>query len=555
MTQTAKATTTQGKDMLKTIGTVLIAVGCIFLLVQVLGLFTGANFRTLSQAAVTPAEEVQALMDEVAALPEKDASARMMSFFSMSEGDMISLAVEMSAMTPEEGFAWLVKLHCEKNGRGWAEFVYYYVTVQAALVLAAAGVVLKNRESLMQTLRADEHYKSVGRAVMLVGAWLLLNTLLLALTGTPMAFFPMWQTPIAILLLGLAISRADKTREKIAQGGLFYIIGHVMVLIGGFFALNIIATLLTGGKFYTFLPYYVTMQAALALIVLGILFKSLNAMVERVKKEGIQLLIGWVLIAVTVLLGVNWVAMSLLGKPSGVPTFPVLQILLAVFLVGLALCKLPRIVEAYKKGGARFVLSWLCLIVGVFFGLELLLKGIVAIMDTDKAAKLFENLQKLNGEEVTKFKNTTAEYGYILIFGYLKNAVLYAGIGIAAFVLIRKFKGWHERTFTDTGYKLTQIGKAIHSVALVVFPFVLVYALIVFLTNGWQQAAVYAAAGVAGLLVAWIAGVALNSLGLVSMRNEKEAAKDVVVSWNCPECGAENPISIVKCKTCGHINP
>lgn len=555
MTQTAKATTTQGKDMLKTIGTVLIAVGCIFLLVQVLGLFTGANFRTLSQAAVTPAEEVQALMDEVAALPEKDASARMMSFFSMSEGDMISLAVEMSAMTPEEGFAWLVKLHCEKNGRGWAEFVYYYVTVQAALVLAAAGVVLKNRESLMQTLRADEHYKSVGRAVMLVGAWLLLNTLLLALTGTPMAFFPMWQTPIAILLLGLAISRADKTREKIAQGGLFYIIGHVMVLIGGFFALNIIATLLTGGKFYTFLPYYVTMQAALALIVLGILFKSLNAMVERVKKEGIQLLIGWVLIAVTVLLGVNWVAMSLLGKPSGVPTFPVLQILLAVFLIGLALCKLPRIVAAYKKGGARFVLSWLCLIVGVFFGLELLLKGIVAIMDTDKAAKLFENLQKLNGEEVTKFKNTTAEYGYILIFGYLKNAVLYAGIGIAAFVLIRKFTAWHERTFTDTGYKLTQIGKAIHSVALVVFPFVLVYALIVFLTNGWQQAAVYAAAGVIGLLVAWIAGVALNSLGLVSMRNEKEAAKDVVVSWNCPECGAENPISIVKCKTCGHINP
>lgn len=555
MTQTAKATTTQGKDMLKTIGTVLIAVGCIFLLVQVLGLFTGANFRTLSQAAVTPAEEVQALMVEVAALPEKDASARMMSFFSMSEEDMISLAVEMSAMTPEEGLARLEKLHCEKNGRGWAEFLYYYVTVQAALVLVAVGVVLKNRESLMQTLRADEHYKSVGRAVMLVGAWLLLNTLLLALTGTPMAFFPMWQTPIAILLLGLAISRADKTREKIAQGGLFYIIGHVMVLIGGFFALNIIATLLTGGKFYTFLPYYVTMQAALALIVLGILFKSLNAMVERVKKEGIQLLIGWVLIAVTVLLGVNWVAMSLLGKPSGVPTFPVLQILLAVFLIGLALCKLPRIVAAYKKGGARFVLSWLCLIVGVFFGLELLLKGIVAIMDTDKAAKLFENLQKLNGEEVTKFKNTTAEYGYILIFGYLKNAVLYAGIGIAAFVLIRKFKGWHERTFTDTGYKLTQIGKAIHSVALVVFPFVLVYALIVFLTNGWQQAAVYAAAGVAGLLVAWIAGVALNSLGLVSMRNEKEAAKDVVVSWNCPECGAENPISIVKCKTCGHINP
>ena len=73
MTQTAKATTTQGKGTLKTIGTLLLAVGCIFLLVQVLGLFTGAHFRTLSQAAVTPAEEVTALMEEVSTLPEHSA--------------------------------------------------------------------------------------------------------------------------------------------------------------------------------------------------------------------------------------------------------------------------------------------------------------------------------------------------------------------------------------------------------------------------------------------------------------------------------------------------
>lgn len=555
MTQTAKAATTQGKGMLKTIGALLIAVGCIFLLVQVLGLFTGANFRTLSQAAVTPAEEVQALMDEVTTLPEKDANARKMAFFSLTEEELVSLTDEMSAMSAEESLAELEKLHCEKNGRGWSEFLYYYVTVQGALVLVGAGIVLKNWESLMQTLRANEHHKTIGQAIMLVGIWLLINTLLLSLTGTPMAFFPMWQTPIAILLLGWTISKIEKTKEKLEQGGLFFTIGYVMTLVGGFFAINLIATLITGGKFYTFLPYYVTMQAALMLIVLGTLFKSLNKMIERVEKEGVQLVIGWLLIAVTVLLGVNWVAMSLLGKPSGVPTFPVLQILVIVFLIGLALCKLPKIIAAYKKGGARFVLSWLCLIVGVFFGLELLLKGVVALMDTDNAAKLFEKLKKLNGEEVTKFKNTTTEYGYIFIFGYLKEAVLYAGIGIAAFVLIRKFKAWHERTFTDTGYKLTQIGKAIHSIALVVFPFVLVYALIVFLTKGWEQAAVYAGIGVIGLLAAWITGVALNSLGLVSMRNEKEAAKDVVVSWNCPECGAENPISIVKCKTCGHINP
>lgn len=555
MTQTAKATTTQGKGTLKTIGTLLLAVGCIFLLVQVLGLFTGAHFRTLSQAAVTPAEEVTALMEEVSTLPEHSAREQLKSFFSLSDKELAELSEKMSTLSAEEGLAELEALHCQKNGRGWAEFLYYYVVVQGALVLAGAGLVLKNWESLKQTLRANEHHKTLGQLLMLVGALLLVNTLFLSVSGKSMAFFPMWQAPIGVILLGLFIGRAEKTTEKLAQGGVFHIIGSVMMLIGGFFAINMIATLITGGKFYTFLPYYVTMQTALALIVLGMLFKSLNKMVERVEKEGVQLAVGWVLVAATVLLSVNWVAMSLLGKPSGVATFPVMQILVVVFLIGLALCKLPKIVAAYKKGGARFVLSWLCLIVGVFFGLELLLKGIVALMDTDNAAKLFENMKKLNGEEVTKFKNTTAEYGYIFIFGYLKDAALYAGIGIAAFVLIRKFKGWHERTFTDTGYKLTQIGKAIHSVALVVFPFVLVYALIVFLTKGWEQAAVYAGAGVAGLLVAWIGGIALNSLGLVSMRNEKEAAKDVVVSWNCPECGAENPISIVKCKNCGHINP
>lgn len=552
MTNTAKATTERKTGgALKTVGTLLIIVGCLFLLAHVIGLFAGAEFHTIGHA-----DEVGKLLSEISNMQNKaDGLALLEKSFDMPIEEVTSLLSPKLALENPANLPVLEKAYIVTREIKTIDYLYFYVTVQAALLLVGVGILLKNWQSVLDTWHSEEHHKTVGKWIMMIGGLLLANTLLLVLVGHPMQFFPMWQAPIGLILLGSMVSKLEKTREKLAQGGVFYTIGYFMTLVGGFFALNLIATIITGGKFYTFLPYYVTMQAAIALIAVGTLLKALSGMVEKVRKEGALLVIGWVLVAVTALLGINWVAMSLLGKPSGVPTFPVMQILVVVFLLGLALCKKTAIVAAYKKDGARFVLSWMFLIAGLFLFVELLLKGVLAIMDVDNAEKLFKELKELNGEEVTKFKKTTEEFGYILIHGYLKNAVLYGGLGIAACVLIRKFAGWHERTFSDTGYKLTQIGKAIHSIALVAFPFVLVYALVTFLIEGWQQAALYAGIGVAGLIVAWITGVALNSLGLVSMRNEKEALKDVTVSWNCPECGAENPVSIVKCKTCGHINP
>lgn len=548
MTNTAKATTTKNKGTLHMVGGLLILLGCIFLLFQVVGLFTGAKFQTISHT-----DEIGEILGQVANLQSKAEGLKLLEeSFDMPVEEIQKLLSPKLALENMDNMPLLEKAYIESREAKFFDFMYYYVTLQAVLLLIGVGVLLRKWNTVLEAWHSEEIHKTIGRYVTMAGIFLLANTLLLMLVGNPMKFFPMWQVPIAIILLGAMIARLDKIREKLAKGGLFYSIGYFMVLVGGFFAVNIIATIITGGKLYSFLPYYVTMQVALALIALGTMLKALEQMVERVRKEGVQLVIGWVLVAATVLLGVNWLAMSLLGKPTGVPTFPVLQILVAVFLLGLALCKWTGIVAAYKKGGARFVLSWLLLIVGLFLFLELLIKGILAIMDVDNAEKLYKEL--MNDKDI-KFKKTTAEFGYILIHGYLKEAVLYGGIGIAAFVLIRKFSAWHERTFTDTGYKLTQIGKAIHSIALVAFPFVLVYALVTFLIHGWQQAAVYAGIGVAGLLIAWIVGVALNSLGLVTIRNEKEAARDVVVNWTCDECGAENPVSIVKCKSCGHINP
>lgn len=624
MTNTVKTTTIQEKGALKAVGLVLIVIGCIFLAAQILGLFTGAPFCTLKEAAMTPAEKVQRMMGDVCAqksddkavamledglglsneevmkllkrqyanpeekvlavleqvkvLPEEEAVALLEKTFDLPAEELaehaytqadealvaqlcdaykmhnneVLLGMRKNALTNTEALAEMEVLYAAKHQSGALDFLYYYVTVQGAVLLVLIGCVLKNLSAVSQSLRSNELHKTIGQVVMLLGAFLLFNTLMMALTGQGVKFFPMWQVPLGCIMLGWWIARFDKMNEKMSQEGLFYGIGYVLVLLGAFFALNFFATIITGGKLISFLPYYITLQFALGLIVLGVVFKSLNKITASVEEKGARVVIGWAVLGITALLGVNWLAMSLLGKVSGVATFPALQILVVQLALGLAICKWDKILAAYKKGGARFVLSWLCLIVGVFMGVELLLKGILTIMDEDKTQKLYAAL--VNDKSV-KFKKTTSEYGMVFIQNFLKSAVLWAGSGAALFVLIRKFAGWRERTFTEPGYKLTQIGKALHSIALCAYPFTLVYALILFLDKGWQQALQFAGICTAGLLVAWVTGVALNALGLVAMRNEKEALKDVVVSWTCDECGAENPISIVKCKNCGHINP
>lgn len=408
------------------------------------------------------------------------------------------------------------------------------ILLQAVLGGIILGIALIKYKEIKNSLASNEHIKTVGNIIMLVGALLFVNTLLMSITGKNMPFFPMWQAPIGLVLVGLYVSKADKKYKALAENSVFAIIGHVLMLIGAFFILNFVATLLTGGRYIFLFSRFITLQIAIGLLVVGIILKNITKMAQTAKEKGIVIqIIAWILLTAVVFLSINWLAMILLGKPTGVPSYPTLQLLVAGLLLGILLNNGKKLFCAVKNNGPRWLLAWIFLIVGIFFGVEMLLKGVLHIFTIEK--------------------KKTFEIANVLIHNYLRYAVLYAGIGASLFVLLRKLPGWHERTFTDTGYKLTQIGKAIHSVALVAFPFALVFVVVTLLLSGWQLAVKYLIIAIVALLAAWVMGIGLNSLGIISMRSEKEAALDVVVSWQCEECGENNPISIVKCKNCGHI--
>lgn len=188
------------------------------------------------------------------------------------------------------------------------------------------------------------------------------------------------------------------------------------------------------------------------------------------------------------------------------------------------------------------------LIAGIIFWLSALVAAVIAGFGVVKIMSIT--------------KSTLAEVGTILLQEYIVWSVAVFGSGIAIRWLILNLGGATEGTFQHVGMKLTRIGKALFVLAVILFPFGLVGAVMLGILYGWVPAVICLVADCTVLVCGWICGLALNALGTCTMIMEPQAkeAQDRELrrrnarEWVCPGCGKVQPINVAVCD-CGEVKP